>query len=106
MLLQEGEEGIDKPVSYYSKKFVSPKGIFDYRKGRPRPCLTVQHFEVYLSGSNDVVVYTDHNPLVFLEKFRNKSQKLFRWSLLLQPYPLKIVHIPGRDNVIADCVVE
>ena len=30
-----------------------------------------------------------------------KSQKLFRWSLLLQPYSLKIVNIAGKKNVIA-----
>ena len=67
--------------------------------------LAVQHFEIYLASCpGDIIVYTDHNPLVLLEKFKTKSQKLFRWSLLLQPYALKIMHVPGKNNVIADAL--
>ena len=57
--------------------------------------LALQHFEVY-------VVYSDHNPLVFLHKLKDKNQRLLRWSLILQEYVLDIRHIKGKDNVIAD----
>jgi len=106
VLLQENAEGINKPVCYYSKKLNRhQKAYSTIEKEALAMVLAVQHFEVYLtSNSGDILVYTDHNPLVFLEKFRMKSQKLFRWSLLLQPYPLKIVHIAGKTNVIADAL--
>jgi len=51
---------------------------------------------------DDIVVYTDHNPLVFINRMRDKNQRLMRWSLALQEYSLKICHIRGKDNVIAD----
>jgi hypothetical protein len=67
--------------------------------------LSLQHSEVYLSVcSSDVIVYTDHNPLTFINKMKNKNQRLLRWSLLLQEYNLDIRHIRGKDNVIADAL--
>ena len=65
--------------------------------------LSIQHFEVY-AGNGRLTVFTDHNPLTFLEKFKHKSQRLFRWSLILQPYSLDVKHIKGQHNVIADCL--
>ncbi len=67
--------------------------------------LAVQHFEFYVSGNmGDLLVCTDHNPSVFIEKFKGKNQRLFRWSLVLQPYSLNTQHVPGKLNVIADAV--
>ena len=49
--------------------------------------LALQHFRVYLDTPvDDIVVYTDHNPLVFLNRIRDKNQRLMRWSLALQEY--------------------
>ena len=48
-----------------------------------------------------IEVYTNHNPLVFLGKMRNKNQRLLQWSLQLQEYNVMIAHIRGRDNVMA-----
>ena len=65
--------------------------------------LSVQHFEIYLStGYFPVQVFTDHNPLKYLHRFRNKNQRLTRWSLFLQEYNLEIEHIKGRDNIVSD----
>ena len=65
--------------------------------------LALKHYEVYLSSTKYCIeVYTDHNPLVFINHMKTKNQRLLRWSLLLQNYNLKIQHIKGRDNIIAD----
>lgn len=67
--------------------------------------LAVQFFEVYLSSVlSPVTVYTDHNPLVFMNRMRNSNQCIMRWSLILQPYLLEIQHVKGIDNVIADAL--
>ena len=49
-------------------------------------------------------VYTDHDPLVFINQMRNNNQGLIRWHLALQEYNLEMHHIKGRDNVIADAL--
>ena len=81
--------------------------LLHYRKRVSRfdLILSIQHFEVYISSSSSLVtVYTDHNPLTFLRKMKNKNQKLLRWTLLLQEYNLDVRHIKGRENVVADAV--
>ena len=65
----------------------------------------LQHFEVYVSSTPvPLEVFSDHNPLVFLHKLKNKNQRLLRWSLILSEYDMKIEHIKGRDNLLADCL--
>ena len=49
-------------------------------------------------------MYTDHNPLVCINRMKDKNQRLLRWSLALQEYNLKICHIRGKDNVTADAL--
>ena len=67
--------------------------------------LALQHFDVYLYSSvHPVVVFTDHNPLTFVHKMKNKNQRLMRWSLELQDHNIVIKHIKGRENLIADAL--
>ena len=67
--------------------------------------LALQFFEVYVGSSPlPVVCYTDHNPLVFLQRMRNHNQRLMRWAILIQDYNLEIRHTKGSDNVLADAL--
>ena len=103
VLLQMDDMGLLKPISYFSKKLNPHQRRYStIEKECLGLVLAVQHFDVYISNSSEVTVFTDHNPLTFLERFRNKNQRLFRWSLFLQPYGLKVTHIKGKDNIIAD----
>lgn len=106
VLIQADAAGLDKPVAYYSKKLSRhQKAYSTIEKEALALVLAVQHFEIYLSGSNgDVEVFTDHNPLTFLAKFRTSNQRVFRWGLVLQPYNLVVKHIAGRNNVVADAL--
>ncbi|KAL1248722.1 hypothetical protein QQF64_022040, partial [Cirrhinus molitorella] len=49
-----------------------------------------------------LIVYTDHNPLIYLHSLKCPNQRLTRWFLFLQSYALDIRHIKGIDNVVAD----
>ena len=106
VLLQEDREGVDHPVCYFSKKFNKHQRNYStVEKECLSLILAIQHFEVYVSSTSlPLVVYTDHNPLTFLRKLKNKNQRLLRWSLLLQEYNLEIRHIKGKENVIADAL--
>ena len=66
----------------------------------------LEHFEVYLNTGKRIVVYSDHNPLVFVLKNQNTNHRLLRWSLFLQSYNLLINYVKGRENVIADVYLE
>ena len=104
MLLQEGPQGIDHPVFYYSRKFNSHQANYSTSEKEALALLSaLQHFDVYLSAAVVAVkAFTDHNPLVLIHKMKNKNQRLLHWSLALQEYRLIIRHIRGKDNIIAD----
>ncbi|KAJ8023316.1 hypothetical protein HOLleu_35702 [Holothuria leucospilota] len=104
VLLQADEHGVDHPVCYYSKKFDKhQKNYSTIEKETLALILGLQHFDVYLGTTSfPITVYTDHNPLTFLSKMKNKNQRLMRWSLFLQSYNVDIKHIKGKDNVVPD----
>lgn len=106
VLLQESSRGFDHPVCFFSKKF--NKAQLNYstiEKEALALLLALQHFEVYVGSSSvPVLVYTDHNPLVFLQRMYNQNQRLMRWALIIQNYNLDIKHKKGVDNVMADAL--
>lgn len=106
VLLQKDDNGVDRPVSYFSKKFNSYQLNYStIEKETLALVWAVQNFDVYVGGgSMPVVVFSDHNPLTFLQSLRSPNQRLLRWAILLQPYSLEIRHIRGRDNVMADAL--
>ena len=93
-------------ICYFSKKFDKhQKNYSTIEKECLALLLSLQHFDVYLSLTlYPVLVFTDHNPLTFINKMNNKNQRLTRWSLSLQEYDLVVKHIKGKDNVIADAL--
>ncbi|XP_073672376.1 uncharacterized protein [Paramisgurnus dabryanus] len=106
VLLQKDENEVDRPVSYFSRKF--NRYQFNYstiEKEALALIWALQHFEVYVGGGlHPVVVFSDHNPLTFLSSLQNTNQRLMRWALFLQPYNLSIRHIKGSENVMADAL--
>ena len=106
VLLQEDDNGVDHPVCYFSKKFNQHQRNYStIEKEYLSLILALQHFEVYLASSvTPVVIFSDHNPLTFIHKMKNKNQRLLRWSLMLQEHNLDIRHIKGKDNIIPDAL--
>ena len=104
--MQVGEDGIDHPISYFSKKFDKHQRNYStIEKECLALILALEHFDVYLGTTvHPVLVFTDHNPLTFIHRMKNKNQRLVRWSLTLQEYNLDIRHIKGKDNVMADAL--
>lgn len=106
VLIQEDDAGIDHPICYFSKKFTKSQQHYStIEKEALALLLALQHFEIYLDACTiPILVYTDHNPLVFLFRMSNSNQRLMRWSLLIQGFNLEIRHKKGCENVIADAL--
>lgn len=106
VLIQEDRDSIEHPVCYFSRKF--NKHQINYstiEKEALALLLALQYFEVYLGSSSfPIMVYTDHNPLVFLSRMYNQNQRLMRWALIVQNYNLEIRHKKGTDNIVADAL--
>lgn len=81
VLLQEDVQGIDHPVCYFSRKCLNYSTI---EKEALALLLALQYFEVYVGSSSLLlVVFTDHNPLVFLSRIRNSNQRIMRLALII-----------------------
>ena len=103
VLLQESD---DKIVAYFSKKFNKHQRNYStIEKEALALVLAIQHFVVYVSSwRKPLQVFTDHNPLTFIEKMKDKNRRILNCSLLLQEHNLCINHIKRCDNVIADAL--
>lgn len=106
MLQQEDDKGIDHSISYFSKKFDEYQRKYStIEKEMLALILALKHFNVYLNTTVEpVLVYTDHNPIMFINKMKDKNQRLLQWNLTLQQYDIQIYHIRGKENVIADAL--
>lgn len=101
VLTQQDAEGLVHPVAYYSKKFNACQQHYSTIEQETLPLLlALQFFDVYVGASSvPVVVFTDHNPLVFLNRMYNHNQRLMRWALMLQGYNLIIRHKKGSERI-------
>lgn len=106
VLLQEDRYQIDHPVAYFSKKFSTcQRNYSTIEKEALALLLALQHFDVYVGGNaTPLLVYTDHNPLIFLAQMSNSNQRLMRWALIIQEYNVDIQHLKGSENVVADAL--
>lgn len=102
--LLQHHNGIDLPVAYFSRTFKKGelnKAIIE------KELLAIYHaimaFRPYIYGKQ-FTVYTDHKPLIYLFTMVNPASKLVRIKLELEEYDFDIVHIPGKDNVVADAL--
>ena len=94
-------------MSYFCKRLDHPqKWYLTTEKEALALLMVLEHFRVYVKSSSDpVIVYTYHNPLVFLHHMHNHRRCLMSWSLHLQEFNTEIQHITSRDNVLADALL-
>ena len=94
------------PVAFFSAKLNKhQKQYSTIEKEALSLILAVKKFQCYLQSSAvPIKVFTDHNPLAFIQKAKLQNQKILRWALTLQEYHLDLHHIKGSENLIADAL--
>lgn len=105
-LSQADENGNFRPISYFSKKLNKhQKGYSVIEKELLAVILALENYAIYVtSGTDPINVYTNHNPIVFLNKMRGKNRRLQNWFLTLQEFNLRIQHVREVDNRVADAL--
>ena len=65
---------------------------------------SINKFSFYLRGAKKCILYCDHKPLApFLMKGMN-SKMMDRWALKLQWSNIKLQHVAGKENIVADAI--
>ena len=60
----------------------------------------------YVRGTR-FVIHTDHRPLIWMMQGvakENCGGRVFRWFHLLSQFSYEIVHVPGKENILADAL--
>src|SRR6266496_2189182 len=54
------------------------------------------HGTLLIGGTT--TVFTDSLATTFIQSLRNRQGRLYRWSLIVSPYRLRLIHLPGKKN--------
>lgn len=103
-VLFQNINGCEKVISYGSRKLNDAEQNYSTIE---KECLaivwSIQNYRHYLYGQT-FTVYTDHNPLTYLNSLKDSHGRLSRWKLTLQQYDFNIVYKPGTKNLNADAL--
>ncbi|XP_069970993.1 uncharacterized protein [Penaeus vannamei] len=95
-------DGHPFPVAYASRKLLDrEKRYSTIEKEGLAIMFGIHRFRYYLMGQ-EFILEVDHKPLIYINKFKGSNNRLLRWSLSLQTYRFRLVHVAGRDNLGAD----
>jgi hypothetical protein len=101
VLVQTHDE-VPYPVGYYSRKLLDRESRYStVEKELLAIMAALDHFHVYV-GFGPLTVHSDHRPLVWLRQCTTANQRVLRWALALSEYDLRVEHIKGSENVLAD----
>ena len=99
ILMQKDDAGKERVVRYGGRALRGPETRYSATEIE---CLAivdaVKEYRSYLQFSK-VYIYSDHNCLKYLNKFKMNNPRLYRWSLELESYDYEIFYGPGNKNI-------
>ena len=106
-LMQKDGSGKYHVISYLSRALTSSERNWPTVQAELYAIVyALRKFNYYLYG-HEVIIHTDHKPLEHLLAKGRPHSNLARWLLEIQGHPdLKIEHIDGKKNTVADALSE
>ena len=101
-LIQWADDGSENPIAFASMKLSPTQSRWSTIEREAFAVIwALRKFRSWIFLSK-IVVFSDHNPLLYLTESAPKSAKLARWALALQDYNIDFRYRAGRKNVAAD----
>jgi len=92
-----------KPIAYYSRTFNKAEANYNTTHQELLSIReSVRHFAYYLQSIPELIIYTDHYPLIGMLKNKKLHGKVQRWISDICVYPVDLRYVKGRDNFVAD----
>uniref|UniRef100_A0A8R1IED0 RNA-directed DNA polymerase n=1 Tax=Caenorhabditis japonica TaxID=281687 RepID=A0A8R1IED0_CAEJA len=102
VLAQENVEGKQHPIAFASKSLTPAETRFHITDLEAFAMIfALKRFKAIVYGTQ-IIIMTDHKPLLALLKGTHLADRLLRWSIELLEYNVKIVYLSGKANVVAD----
>lgn len=103
-VLTQGEGDELRTIAYESRKMTSAERNYPvHDKEMLAVMYALKKWRHYLKGT-EVTIITDHKSLEYFCSQPNLSDRQTRWMGELAEYDCKIVHRPGKTNVVADAL--
>ena len=101
-LFQWSPEGDERPIAFASSKLTTTQQAWaTIEREAYAVVFALKRFRHFIFGV-EITVYSDHNPLTYLNECAPKSAKLTRWALGLQEFSLVFKFKHGRLNQVPD----
>ncbi len=108
ILLQEDDEGVNKPCAYYSRALTTAERRYSATELELTAMHnSILHWKVYLRNHHEFHVIVDHYALVYMVTkmgSEQQNQRLQRLCLDLQGFRFKVTHQSGVKHIGADAV--
>ena len=92
-------------IAMCSKQYAAAQKNYPvYKKELWAIIYCLRKFHMYIWGRTDVILYTDHKPLIHILSQRNLTVALQQWLDVLLDYNLKIKYRPGILHIIPDAL--
>ena len=108
VLQQKQDDGIFKPVFYASRSLTPTEQQYaQVEKEALGVAWACEKFREYITGIKDLVIETDHRPLLTLLKTKNLdelSPRLLRFRMRVMRYSFQIEYKKGKDLITADAL--
>ena len=102
ILVQEDENGLERPVLYVSKQLNEAQMKYATIEREAYAIVyALQKLRPYLYGA-EFTIYTDQKPLLSLFLQEQRNSRTQRWAVLIAEYGAPIEYRKGRNNVRAD----
>lgn len=103
-LIQWSSDGREKPIAFGSSKLnATQRAWATIEREAYAVIYALRKFKSFIFGA-EIVIFSDHNPLTYMNDCAPKSAKLTRWALGLQEFNLHFKFKAGRANTAADCL--
>jgi hypothetical protein len=103
-LMQKDEKGQFKAIAYCSRTLSTAERRWPPVQVELAAIIyALREFKGFIYMS-EIELHSDHKPLSFLMKKAESAPNLARWLIELQNYNVKIVHINGKENSLADAL--
>ena len=85
-VLSQKRDGEWKPIAYWSRQLIRSEQNYSATEKEALAIVeAMEHFHVYLYGL-DVIVCTDHQPLIWMMNVRDPQHRVARWIVRLSEY--------------------